>query len=309
MTETAQSASGAFTAGSQQMLTVMNATLEGIRENTGVGARAMSDAAADMREAAQSMREEMEGAARSGSEAAELRMREVGERAGAAINGAGQTMLTAIEGTGEKIATLSNEMLSKAGEELLAPLKSAAGELGALAEKLGEGTRAARETASNLRLGAQASAEAAGSFVTASQDLTAAAQPIRASTEQIEGAMRNLNESTRAVAASAETSARSAEQALQAAKQILGDERRAIDAAMKGVEELVRRMQGQGDKLDDIDSKLGNAFEQYAEQTENAMQAVRDHVANMSKGLNTALDTLSTIVDSLQAFTPQQRRN
>lgn len=79
-------------------------------------------------------------------------------------------------------------------------------------------------------------------------------------------------------------------------------------AALQGVESLVRRMQGQGERLDTLDEKLGRAFELYANQTEGAMQSIRAHVVDMSKGLNTALATLQTIVDQLQEFQPQQGR-
>ncbi|RLL73041.1 MotA/TolQ/ExbB proton channel family protein [Paenirhodobacter hankyongi] len=311
MTQTAQSASGAFTAGAEQLLGVMNTTLEGIRDNTGAGARAMSEAASDMSKAAQAMREEMEGAAKSGAEAAQARMQEAGTAAGAAIDGAGRSMLSAFEASSQKITEMSHEVFAKAGQELMSPLTTLGEQLDDLVSSLEDSTEAARATATSLRDGAQATSEAAGRFRTASQDMTAAAQPIRASTEQVEAGLRNLNESTRNVATtvtrSAEITAQSAAQALKSAQEILGTQRQAIEAAMRGVEELVRRMQGQGDKLDDIDNKLGHAFDIYASQTETAMQSVRGHVVDMSKGLNDAVSVLQTVVDNLQDFQPQQR--
>ncbi|MCE8438221.1 hypothetical protein [Rhodovulum sulfidophilum] len=309
MSAAAQSTSGVFTAGAEQLLGVMNQTLEGIRDNTGAGAQAISDAASDMRAAAQSMREEMEGAAKDGAQAAQKRMQEAGQSAGAAIDGAGKTVLSAFEEASSKIAGISGDMLSNAEESLLAPVRELAGQLDSLAAALKDGTQASRTMSQNMRDGAQASADAANTFRTASQDLSSAALPVRASIEAIETAMRSLGDSTRSIAQGAEANAQSAKAALQSAQETLGGQRRAIEAALKGVEELVRRMQGQGDKLDMIDEKLGKAFEQYANQTEAAMQAIRSHVGEMSEGLNAALSTLQSIVDNLQEFQPQQRRS
>lgn len=313
MSATAQSTSGAFTQGAEQLLSVMNATLEGIRQNTGEGARAMSEAAADMRSAASSMREEMEGAARSGAEAAQARMQAAGVEAGAAIDGASRSVLEAFVSASGKITSLTDEMFAKAGSELLSPISNAAEQLDALVGALEESATNARQTAESLRAGALAGAEAAGTFRGASADLVAAAGPVRATTERIEGAIRTLSDSTAQVAGtvtrSAEATATSARQTLEAARETLGAQQRAIEAALQGVESLVRRMQGQGERLDTLDEKLGRAFELYASQTEGAMQSIRSHVVEMSKGLNTALATLQTIVDQLQEFQPQQRRN
>lgn len=313
MRATAMTASNAFTQGTEQLLSVMTTTLEGIRENTAAGAQAMSQAAADMRVAASSMREEMEGAARSGAEAAQARMQAAGEAAGQAIDGAGRSVIEAFATASGKIATLSDEVLSKAGSELLAPIADAAGKLDALAGALENGTASARQTAESLRAGALAGAEAAGNFRGAATDLVAAAGPVRATTERIEGAIRMLSDSTAQVAQtlsrSAETAMVSTRQTLEAARETLGGQQRAIEAALQGVEALVRRMQGQGERLDTLDEKLGRAFELYASQTDAAMQSIRSHVVDMSNGLNTALDTLRTIVDQLQEFQPQQGRH
>ncbi|TCP38805.1 hypothetical protein [Rhodovulum marinum] len=312
MNATAQSTSGTFTQGAETLLSVMNGTLEGIRENTGAGARAMSEAAADIRAAAGSMREEMEGAARKGAEAAQVRMQQAGAAAGDAIDGAGRVVLEAFSATSGKITELTDEMFAKAGAELLSPISSASAQLDALVKTLEESAAISRSMADSLRAGAQAGSDAAGKFRDAADDLVAATAPVQATTERIEGAIRTLSDSTASVATSvtrsAETTARNAAQTLEAARETLGAQQRAIENALAGVEELVRRMQGQGDQLDTIDDRLGRAFELYATETEGAMQSIRSHVVEMSNSLNTALDTLRAIVDQLQEFQPQQGR-
>ena len=82
MGATAQTASGAFTKGAEQMLAVMNQTLENIRDNTGEGARALSAAAAEMRQAASGFRSEIEAATAQGTTAAREHLEAASEQCG-----------------------------------------------------------------------------------------------------------------------------------------------------------------------------------------------------------------------------------
>ncbi len=312
MAGTAQSTSGAFTQGAEQLLALMNRTLEGIRDNTQDGARAMSQAAAEIRTAAEAMRTEMEGAAQAGAEAARNRMQAAGDEAGAAIGRAGQSVMDAFGKAGDDIARLGAEMSAKAGADLIQPIGAIAGQLDGMVQTLRTSAAEMLRLADGLRDGARAGAEAAGTFRGASQDLVAAAGPVRATSERIEGALRQLSDGTQnavvIVTQSARATAESAAQTLAAARETLAAERRGIDASLAAVTEMLSRLRGQGDRMDTIDQKLGNAFDLYASQTEQAMQSVRSHVVEMSNGLNTALQTLQTILDGLQEFQPQQGR-
>jgi hypothetical protein len=136
MASTAQSTSGAFTQGAEHLLAVMNETLEGIRDNTSDGARAMSSAATEIRAAADTMRIEMEGAAQAGAEAARARMQVAGEDVGAAIGAAGRSVMDAFGKAGNDIARLSDELSAKAGAELIQPIGAIAGQLDAMVSTL-----------------------------------------------------------------------------------------------------------------------------------------------------------------------------
>ncbi len=115
MSSTAQSTSGVFTQGAEQLLAAMNATLVSIRDNTGEGARAISAAASDMRDAAGSMRSEIEIAARNGADAAKVRMEQAGHEAGDVINQAGRSMLDAFGKAGADISDMTAALSAKAG--------------------------------------------------------------------------------------------------------------------------------------------------------------------------------------------------
>ncbi|MCY4057118.1 MAG: hypothetical protein OXG44_03865 [Gammaproteobacteria bacterium] len=64
---------------------------------------------------------------------------------------------------------------------------------------------------------------------------------------------------------------------------------------------------GQGDRLDDIDQKLGRAFENYRSQVATAVDALHGHVREMQEKLTPALDTMREIVEQAERFVPEQR--
>lgn len=313
MSASAQSATGVFSQGAEQLLGVMNRTLESIRDNTGEGARAISAAAADMRDAAVAMRSEIETAARNGADAAKARLELAGEDAGKAIGAAGQTMLDAFSKAGADITGMAQALSSKAGDDLIAPIEGIARQLDGMVSSLSGGVDQMRRLADAVRDGASASSEAAGVFRGASQELVAAAAPVRATSERIEGTLRQFADGSRDAVATVRESSRataeSAAQTLEAARETIAAERHGIETSLAAVTTMLERLRGQGDRLDTIDEKLGHAFDLYSSQTEQAMQAVRSHVQAMAGHLNTALSTLQTILDGLQEFQPQQGRS
>ena len=312
MSDTARETGGAFAQGAEQLLAAMNTTLEGIRDNTGESARAMSAAAEEMTRSARTMKEEMEDAARAGSEAARGRMEATGAEVGEAISQAGVSLAGTYEAAAGRIAELSRSLSEQTGQDLLAPLKEIEGQLRGMVTTLEDGSRRMQGFATAVGEGAQAGAAAADSFRSASGELVAAAAPIRGAGERFEGAARSLEASvtsaSTAVTRSSEEVAKSAERTLETAGAVLGDEHRSIAAVVASIESLVGAMKGQGDRIDDIDAKLGHAFEVYASSTEQSMQSIRSSVTEMTEELNGALGALRAIVDSLQDFEPQQRR-
>ncbi|WP_439525077.1 hypothetical protein [Marivita sp.] len=312
MAATAQETTGSFSAGAEKLLAVMNDTLAGIRDNTSAGAKAMLTAAEEMRASAQNMRTEMEAAAQSGAEAAKLRMEAAGAQAGDAIDGAGRVVLDAFGKAGADIAAMSQSLSENAGRELIQPVAMIADQIEDIVASLTEAAAEMRGYVGSVKEGAKAGADAAVSFRGASKDLVAATGPVQAATERIESAMRLLSEGTQGavttVTRSAQATAESAARTLATAEVTLSAERRGIEQSLAGTAAMVERLKGQGDRMDVIDEKLGRAFEVYATSTEQAMQAMRTHVSEMSQQLSAALSTLQNIVDQFQEFQPQQAR-
>jgi methyl-accepting chemotaxis protein len=311
MAATAATTESAFSRGAEHLLGVMNETLQGIRDNTGEGSRAMSAAAGEMRGAAEGFRSELESASRMGAEAAQARMLVASEEASGAIGSAGNGVLEAFGRTSAEINRVTNELTEKAGAELLAPLGNIAEKLGSIVSAIAKGSVEMHRMSEGVRAGADASAQAATTFRTASKDLTDTAVPIRATTERMEASLRSLAETTHnvstTVSQSAQSTARSAADALDAAQKVLGIETERMQKTMAGIDRMLEQLKGQGDRLDEMDTKLGSAFESYTKYVKTSVDAMFSHVRELQGKMAPALDTMRDIMDQVEHFAPQSR--
>jgi hypothetical protein len=307
----AQTTQSAFTQGADRLLSVMSETLQDIRANTGEGARAMGEAARDMRSAAQSFKEELNKASEASAQAVAGQMASAGAAASDAVTQASAEMLAAFGKSAGDIASLSGTMSEKLARDVLSPIDTLSGRLTELNQKVAINNDEMRKLAEGVRSGADASATAAGSFRSASSDLVAAASPIRTAVDVIARGLADLKDTTQQTAESlkvgVEATVKSASAALESASAVLGGEQQAIQAALAGVGEAVTRMKDQGQRLDDIDSKLAAAFEMYSQQVASAMDLMVEHVRKMQGEFGPALDTMREIVDQAEKFTPTSR--
>ncbi|WP_313903874.1 anti-phage ZorAB system protein ZorA [Rhizobium leguminosarum] len=312
LVNTAEVTGGTFNEGAEKLLSVMNRTLEGIRDNTGEGARAMSAAAEDMRQAAASFKQEIEAATRTGAETAQERMKLASQQVTDQIGNAGKDVAEVFSRTSTEIARVAEDVSQKAGAGLLAPLAEIGTRLEALINQLNQGTSDMRRMSDGVRAGAEASEKAAGTFKNAASELVAAAAPVKTIADRMDSSIRQLTDSTQhaasTVSRSAEAIAESAASALAAAQEILGSEAKAIESALGGVSAMLERLRGQGDRLDDMDGKLGQAFDLYTDNVEKAVQGMFGHVRDLQDRLNPALDTMREIVEQAEQFAPQSRR-
>jgi hypothetical protein len=56
--------------------------------------------------------------------------------------------------------------------------------------------------------------------------------------------------------------------------------------------------------MDDIDRKLGAAFDRYTSEVQSALDLLQDHVKRLQEHLAPALDTLREVVEQAEAFRP-----
>lgn len=312
MTASARETAGSFADGAERMLAAMNNSLQAIRDNTAAGAEAMTAAAAEMKGAAGRFREELDVAARSGSTAVAGRMQEAGAAAGNAIDAAGRGVLEAFTRTAAELQKIGQDMSGAVGRDLMSPLVDLTTQMRQLVDATGENVTGMRRLSDGVRAGADAAAGAAGSFDTAARQLVAAADPVRGTVERLEVSARMLNEATgravETVTRSAEQTARSAAESLSAARDILGGERQAVEASLEAVTAMLGQLRGQGDRLDDMDDKLGRAFQLYASEVESVLRSMEERVRDIHGPLQVALDTLREVVGQIDEFRPESQR-
>lgn len=307
-----QAASVAMNEGADKLLGVMNETLSGIRDNTSLGAKAMSDAADDMRKAAEGFSKQLSAATDEGVSAVESRMTASSAQAGEAIEGAGKSLLESFDATSKEIARLGSEMGGTIGEELLTRLESVSTQLENMAEAIRKGAAGAENAASGLNSGAQAIAGASENFSTASHDMIAASKPLRASHERIEGSLRSLGSTVDVVSETLmRNSTMIAEKAgnvLETAQAALGNEREGIRNSLEATRAVMEQLLEEAEKLDQIDEMLGRALQQYNAQLDEALGSAQDHISQMRDTLAPGIDTLKSVVEQAENFMPAQAR-
>lgn len=310
--ESAQVATGALTEGTDRLLAMMNQTLEQIRDHTRDGATAMSAAAAEIREAAQGFKADVSAASAEGASAVRGQMAAAGTDASKAISGAGDLVIDTFGRTAAEIVQATEALTGRATAQLLAPLDEISIQMNRMIQDVIAGSAHFSQLRDGIQSSAAATERASKAIESASQDFIAAADPLRTVADAMASNVQNLTDTTRRVGDTvlnaAQSTAQSASATLKAAQETLGGEQRAIQASLRAVEEMVQRLKGQGDKLDTIDQKLGQAFEQYRNQVEAAVGSLFGHVRNMQEQLAPAIDTLRAVVEQAEQFVPEARK-
>jgi ABC-type transporter Mla subunit MlaD len=309
---TGDAASSSMNEGAERLLSVMNETLEGIRQNTGEGARAISAAAEEMRKAADGFRETLEKATEDSADAARTRIQQGTDGVLGGIHQTGTAVTDAFVRTAAEISKLGDSMGERIGGTITARLDTLAEKIAEAAEGVAENASGLRTAANAVKTGGEHMAGAATALGGASRDLIQAVEPVRASHQRIEGTVVALSEQTRAAAEtvtrSSETVARDAAQVLEAARVALGNEREGIVQALSAIRSTLDGLQRQSADLDKIDEMLGRALQDYARQLEGALGSAQTHVEKMRETLAPGIDTLRSVVERAEAFIPAARR-
>ncbi|NBN77694.1 hypothetical protein GWI72_05360 [Microvirga tunisiensis] len=307
-----RAASETMNEGAERLLSVMNETLAGIRDNTGQGAEAMRAAADEMKQAADNFRQTLDNASKESAEAARQRMAASTEEAGQAIAGAGRALLHSFGQTSQDIARLGSEMGEVIGAKLLSRLEEIATRLSEMADAVQRGASGAQSAALGLNSGADAIHGASEGFRAAGLTLSAAADPVRASHERIETTLRRVGDLVETVSETlmqnSATVAENAAHVLESARTALGTEREGIRRNLEATRVAIAQLSSEAEKLDGIDQMLGRALKEYSTQLEAALGTAQDHVALIQKTLEPGITTLHEVVAQAEQFMPHQKR-
>lgn len=308
----AETTDGKLNEGAEKLLAIMNETLEGIRRNTAEGADALKEAAADMRASAGSFREELDAAAASGSETVRSRMETAGVEVEGVISEAGRNMADAVTSSGQDLLSASGEFREKMRTDLVEPITQVVNQLDMMADRLKEGSGQIATAAGHIKSGGEATRSAAETLTTASKDLEAASGPFTSGVERIEtattGLARSAAEAAETVTRSSRETAENAARVMDAAKAALSAEQKLIETSLTKLGEALDHMERQREQIDDMDDKLGAAFNQFAAHVRTSLDTFAEHVRKMNGELAPALDTMREIVDQAEKFRPEQRR-
>ena len=308
----AETTDGTLNAGAERLLGIMNETLEGIRRNTSEGADALREAADAMRTSADSFKERLEAAAESGSAAVRSRLETAGVDVSGAVSLAGKELVEAVSRSGADLLSATGSFGDKLRQDLVDPIGEVVEQLDQIATRLKDGSGHIATAAGNIRAGGEATRDAAQTVTAASRELAAAAAPIRGSVEQIETAVVGLSKSTEraadTVTRSARETAEGAVRILDAAKSALGAEQKLLEATLTKLGEALTQIERQREQIDDMDEKLGSAFEEFTKHVRTALDTLFGHVRTMNGELAPAIDKMHEIVDRAEKFLPESRR-
>ena len=114
-------------------------------------------------------------------------------------------------------------------------------------------------------------------------------------------------EATETVTRSSRETEENVTRVLDAAKVALGAEQKHIEISLTKLGEALDHMKQQREQIDDMDDKLGNAFNLFTSNVGTALDTLAEHVRKMNGDLSPALDTMREIVDQAEKFRPEQR--
>jgi methyl-accepting chemotaxis protein len=305
----AQANSEAMNAGAENFLKIMSENLEAIRLNTAQGASAISDAAEKMNEAADTFKNQLAKATEDSSNTVRNQMNAAGENASSAISEAGSKLLETFGSTAGTITEHANSLSAT----LLEPLKEFQDNLSKLGKEISASGTEFGRLGENIKLGAVSTEKAARSFENSATEFSKVVAPINLSIEKISQSINSLENSTdqanRSLTKGISTLIASSEQAFEAAVEIIRGEQAALENSLQGMQDMIEAFKGQGDRLDDMDEKLGVAFEQYAEHVESQLDQMKQHARDLTEKLSPALDKMREVVEHAEQFIPESRVN
>ena len=205
------------------------------------------------------------------------------------------------------------EQASTLSDTLIAPLNELQTKIAILSSDISESGAQFKVMSESVKMGADATQRAASSFEKSAQDFSRVSSPINRSIELISESISDLEDSTANVNETLTEGIKqlmaSSENALKSAVEIIRGEQSALENALQGMQDVIEDFKGQGARLDDMDEKLGAAFETYAEHVESQLEEMKLHARELTERLTPALDKMREVVEHAEQFIPESGVN
>jgi len=212
-----------------------------------------------------------------------------------------------------KTASTITEQASSLSDTLVAPLNDLQNKIAILSSDISESGAQFKVMSESVKMGADATQRAASSFEKSAQDFSRVSSPINRSIELISESISDLEDSTANVNETLTEGIKklmaSSENALESAVEIIRGEQTALENALQGMQDVIEDFKGQGERLDDMDEKLGAAFDTYAEHVESQLEEMRLHARELTERLTPALDKMREVVEHAEQFIPESGVN
>ena len=212
-----------------------------------------------------------------------------------------------------KTASNITEQASSLSDTLVAPLNDLQNKIAILSSDISESGAQFKVMSESVKMGADATQRAASSFEKSAQDFSRVSSPINRSIELISESISDLEDSTANVNETLTEGIKqlmaSSENALKSAVEIIRGEQSALENALQGMQDVIEDFKGQGDRLDDMDEKLGAAFETYADHVESQLEEMKLHARELTERLTPALDKMREVVEHAEQFIPESGVN
>lgn len=297
MSESTGDATRVLNEGADRLLSRMEESLQGIRDNTARGGEALERAATTMQEAAQSLAKNIEAQGQEAGEAAGRAVRNSAESATREMSAALGNVVDTLQTAMPNILTEANRFAQAFQGDLVAPLTELKSALGQLRQEIEAGTaQSARH--------ANAVANSAASIEMANSQVSSAAQALSGAATPMAGAAGRIEESNRELR-------RALEGMVEALDTMLTGIRAPQEAVLQGVRALVDavdQFNGIIGRYEDIDRALGNAFDKIRNGVQGSVSEMTSFSERLNQEYGQALSTLRSVVQQIEPYRGPSRR-
>ena len=297
MSESTGDATRVLNEGADRLLSRMEESLQGIRDNTAKGGEALENAATTMNEAAQSLAANIETQGREAGESARTAIRATAETATKEMSASLGNVVDALQSGMPALLTQADRFAKAFQGDLVGPLTELRASLGQLRKEIESGTaQSARH--------ANAVANSAASIEMANTQVSSAAQALSGAATPMAGAAGRIEESNREVR-------RVVEGSVEALDTMLNSIRAPQEAVLNAVQALadaVDQFSGIVGRYEDIDRSLGSAFEKIRTGVQSSVSEMTEFSERLNHEYGQALTTLRAVVQQIEPYRGPTRR-
>jgi len=297
MSESTGDATRVLNEGADRLLSRMEESLQGIRDNTARGGEALEKAATTMNEAAQSLAAKIEAQGREAGASAREAIRATAETATKEMSASLGNVVDALQSGMPALLAQADRFAKAFQGNLVGPLTELRAALGQLRQEIESGTaQSARH--------ANAVANSAASIEMANTQVSSAAQALSGAATPMAGAAGRIEESNRELR-------RVVEGTVEALDTMLNGIRAPQEAVLHAVQALadaVDQFSGIVGRYEDIDRSLGGAFEKIRTGVQSSVSEMTEFSERLNHEYGQALTTLRAVVQQIEPYRGPARR-